>query len=438
VTEALRRDLRRIYDAAIAAVAPGPLIDRALDGSIAGAESIPEQLRQAHRILLIAAGKAAIPMAKRLIARCGAKLDTAIAAALDDTHIAGLTVIRASHPMPDAASMGAAQAALDIARSAESGDLVIVALSGGASAMLAMPAAGISLDDKIAVTRALMNSGASIHELNAVRKHLSSIKGGGLLAATTADASVLTLALSDVIGNDLATIGSGPTVADPTTFAEAVTIMKRRKAWGRAPEAVRDRLERGVAGEIPETLKPGDPRLGRSMTVVIGDNETAVAAAERKAIALGYRVTRWNGLSTDAESAGRAAAAELMRLDSPRACIVAGGEPVVTVRGRGRGGRAQHCALAAALALASAAGDEERRDAALLVAGTDGIDGPTDAAGACVDTTTVERARAAGLDAERALARNDSYTIFRALDDLLITGATGTNVADLLIGIVCA
>lgn len=436
MTEALRRDSRRIYEAAIAAAAPGPLIDRALDGLIAGSEAIPGRVDRARRILIFAAGKAAIPMAHRLVARCGAKLAAAIAAAPDDSpraQVAGLEVIRGGHPLPDAGSMRAAEAALEISRSAGSGDLVIVALSGGASAMVAMPAPGIDLDDKLKVTRALMNSGAPIHELNAVRKHLSSIKGGGLLAAT-GGASVLTLALSDVIGNDLATIASGPTVADPSSFSDAIAVLKRRKVWGRAPEAVRARFERGVAGEIPETVKAGDARLARSTTVIIGDNETAVAGAEREAVALGYRVRRWDGLSGEAEAAGRAAAAEGMRLDSTRICIVAGGEPVVIIRGPGRGGRAQHCALAAALAMAS--GGQDRRAAAILAAGTDGIDGPTDAAGAFADASTAARARAAGLDPEGALARNDSYTLFHALGDLLITGPTGTNVADLLIGLV--
>ena len=215
MSAALRRDLRRIYDAAIAAAAPGPLIDRAFDGLISGGDAIRANLERARRILLVAAGKAAVPMAERVVARCAAKLAVAVATApapSSPSQIRGLEVIRAGHPMPDAGSLRAAEAALAIARSANEGDLLIIALSGGASAMLAMPAAGIALDDKIAVSRALMNSGAPIRELNAVRKHLSAIKGGGLLAAT-AGAAVLTLALSDVIGNDLATIGSGPAAA---------------------------------------------------------------------------------------------------------------------------------------------------------------------------------------------------------------------------------
>lgn len=431
----MRRDLRRIYDAAIEAAAPAALIERALDGLAAGGAMLPEAMRRAERILIVAAGKAALAMARALVPRCGAKLSAAVAVVPRDSgfehDVPGLRIIPAGHPMPDAGSLEAAETALAIARSAAAGDLLIVALSGGASAMLAMPAERLALDDKIAVSVALMRSGAPIRELNTVRKHLSAIKGGRLLAATDG-AAVVTLALSDVIGNDLATIGSGPAVADPTTYAEAVAILKRRKVWGRTPEAVRDHLERGAAGEMAETLKPGDPRLVRATAIVIGDNATAIDGAAREATALGYRVRRWDGLTAEAEAVGRAAASELLRLP-PRSCLVAGGEPVVAVRGPGQGGRAQHCALAAAVAMAEAAAGGSQM--ALLVAGTDGIDGPTDAAGAFADPTTVARSRTAGFDPELALRRNDSYPLFAALDDLLITGPSGTNVADLMIGL---
>jgi glycerate-2-kinase len=440
VTITLRRELRRIYDAAIAAAAPGPLIGRAFEGLTPGSEIVGDLFEQARRILIVAAGKASIPMTRELVRRCGAKLEAAMAAAPADPAAQGFDVreefaiVRGGHPIPDAGSIRAAQAVLEIAKGASAGDLLIVALSGGASAIVALPSPGIGLEDKNAVTSALMRTSAPIRELNTVRKHLSAIKGGRL-AATVNGARVLTLALSDVIGNDLATIGSGPTVGDPTTFAEAVAILKRRKVWGRAPESVRDLLERGVAGEIEETIKPGDPRLQGAATVIIGDNGTAVDGAEREAVALGYRVRRRSSLSGEAEDAGRAAAAELAGIDSPRSCIIAGGEPVVTIHGTGRGGRAQHCALAGAIEMARRGG-RIPTDAALLVAGTDGIDGPTDAAGAFADPETIARARAAGLDPQLMLAHNDSYTLFHALDDLFITGPTGTNVGDLLIGIV--
>ena len=439
MTLTTRRELRRIYDAAISAAAPDLMTARAFEGRTPGSEVIADWCEQARRIFIVSAGKASIPMTRELVRRCGAKLARTVAATSADPAAEGVhdhedfTIVRGGHPIPDADSIRAAQHALEIAAAAAAGDLLIVALSGGASAIAALPSTGIGLADKIAVTSALMRAGAPIRELNTVRKHLSAIKGGRLAAAVHG-ARVLTLVLSDVIGNDLATIGSGPTVADPTTFAEAVAILKRRKVWGRAPEPVRDLLERGVAGEIEETIKPGDPRLENAATVIIGDNGTAVDGAEREAVALGYRVHHWNGFSGEAEAAGRAAAAALTKFDS-RSCIIAGGEPVVTLHGTGRGGRAQHCALAGAIEMAQQ-GRRLPPDTVLLVAGTDGIDGPTDAAGAFADSETVARARAAGLDPQRALAQNDSHTFFRALDDLLITGPTGTNVADLLIGIV--
>ncbi len=441
MTTALRRDLRRIYAAAIAAAAPGPLIGRAFDGLTPGAEILPGLFERARRIFVSAAGKAAIPMMRELVGRCGAKLEAAVAAAPANPSIAGsdarddFAIVRGGHPMPDGGSIRAAKVLLEMAEATSAGDLLIVALSGGASAIVALPAPGIGLEDKIEVASALMRAGAPIRELNTVRKHLSAIKGGRLLAAVDG-AMVLTLVLSDVIGNDLATIGSGPTVADPTTFAEAVAILKRRKIWGRAPESVRDLLERGVAGHLAETLKPLDPRLRRSSTVLIGDNRTAIDGAEREAVALGYRVRRWNGLAGEAEDAGRAAARELAKIDSPRCCIIAGGEPVVTMSGAGRGGRAQHCALAGAIEMERCV--PMRPDVAILVAGTDGVDGPTDAAGAFADPGTAARGRAASLDSVLALASHDSYGFFSALDDLFITGPTGTNVADLLIGIVGA
>jgi len=224
----------------------------------------------------------------------------------------------------------------------------------------------------------------------------------------------LSLILSDVAHNDLATIGSGPTAADPTTFAEAIGALKRRGLWGRAPEAIRERLERGAAGEIAETVKPGDPLLACADNLVIGDNRVAIDAAAGAASAAGYTVDRWRELYGEADDVGRALAAHLSAIGGARVCVVAGGEPVVTMRGRGRGGRAQQAALAMAIELERIG--RERRIMALF-AGTDGIDGPTDAAGAFVSPRTVERAREARLDPGVALARNDAYPLFAALGE---------------------
>ncbi|MGZ6243510.1 MAG: glycerate kinase type-2 family protein [Candidatus Binataceae bacterium] len=444
-----RRDLTRIFAAAVSAVAPAHLIARALAGELAGAEKVPALLADASRIFLLAAGKAALGMATALAARLGPKVHDALAiipsppaAGGSGTQIASsdianetIRVIAAAHPLPDASSERAGAAALEFASRAGPGDLLLLALSGGASALMAAPADPVTLADKIAINAALLGSGASIRELNVVRRHISAIKGGGLLRAC-GGARVLSLILSDVARNDLATIASGPTAADPTSFTDAVGVLKRRRLWGRAPEAIRERLERGAAGEIAETLKPDDPLLARVDNLVIGDNGIAVEAAAAAAAAAGYTVDRWRELYGEADDLGRALSAHLSAIASSagaHVCVVAGGEPVVTIRGRGRGGRAQQAALAMALEL-TRLGREHRILA--LFAGTDGIDGPTEAAGAFVSPRTAERAREAGFDAAAALARNDAYPLFAGLGDLLITGPTGTNVSDIFIGLV--
>jgi len=443
-----RRDLTRFYAAAVSAVAPAHLIGRALGGGTDGAEKIPPLLAEASRIFLLAAGKAALGMATELAARLGPKLLDALAivpslpgrdfspeAEPSDAARETIRIIAAGHPLPDASSERAASAALEFVRRAGPGDLLMFALSGGASSLMAAPAEPVTLADKIALNAALLGSGASIRELNIVRRHLSAIKGGGLLRAC-GGARVLSLILSDVAHNDLATIGSGPTAADPSTFAEAVGVLKRRGLWGRAPEAIRERLERGAAGQIAETVKPDDPLLACADNFVIGDNRVAVDAAADAAAAVGYTVDRWRELYGEADDIGRALSAHLSAIAGTagaRVCVLAGGEPVVTIRGRGRGGRAQQAALAMALEL-ERLGRECRIMA--LFAGTDGIDGPTDAAGAFVSPRTVERTREAGFDPGAALARNDAYPLFAALGDLLVTGPTGTNVSDIFIGLV--
>jgi glycerate 2-kinase len=342
-------------------------------------------------------------------------------------------VLAGSHPLPDESSCAAGRAALDFAARTGDGDLLIVALSGGASALMALPAEGLALADKIAITSALMRAGASIRELNTVRKHLSAIKGGRLLRAVHPRASVLTLILSDVPGNDLGTIGSGPTAADPTTWSDAIAVLKRRTLWGRAPEAVRAHLERGAAGEIEDTLKNGDSALSRARNIIVADNGTAIEAAAQTASAMGYEVDRSRELAGDANAAGRALAAYICGIDRPNTCVIAGGETTVKITGGGKGGRSQQAALAMAIELARAGAN--RRIAALF-AGTDGIDGPTDAAGAFVSPHTVSRSIEARADAEKCLARNDAYTFFKALGDLVITGPTGTNAADVFVALV--
>jgi len=337
-----------------------------------------------------------------------------------------------AHPIPDARSVESAAKALRLAEDARRrGALLVVLLSGGASAMLAAPADGVSLEDKAGVTSRLLASGLPIAAMNAVRKHLSAIKGGRLGAAAGAS---ITYAISDVhapIEDDPSVIGSGPTVADPSTFADAIAALREGGLWDRVPGAVRSRLERGVRGEYPETIKPGDARLARAAFVLAGSRWDAMQAAASDARALGYAVVIVPGPivgeARDAAARFVERALAVREGGAGRVAVIASGETTVTIRdpkGAGRGGRNQEFALAAASRLAGV-------PAALISIGTDGIDGPTDAAGAVVDGTTMIRAQAAGLDAASALAAHASYDFFRSLGDLIVTGPTGTNVGDL-------
>ena len=336
-----------------------------------------------------------------------------------------------SHPVPDARSVAAARAVLDVAGAADGGDLLLLLLSGGASALMALPAEGVSLEDKQRTGERLLQEGAEIHALNTVRKHLSAIKGGQLAAA--AGGSVLTLAVSDVVGDDVSVIGSGPSVADATTFGDALRQLDRYGGRGGYPEAVVRRLTAGVSGAIPETPQIGDPRIARSDVHVIGNCRSAVAGASSVAQALGYVV---HVIEEPVVGEARLAsyrlvdvAARMAQVPGTPLCILAAGETTVRVTGTGKGGRNQECALAMARGLAILG-----TDAVAASIGTDGVDGPTDAAGGIVDSTTVTRAVAAGLGLpERYLDDNNSYVLLDRLGDLVRTGPTGTNVGDLQI-----
>jgi glycerate-2-kinase len=340
----------------------------------------------------------------------------------------GVLWIQGGHPEPDERSLAAATAAMEIAAGAthEAG-LLLVLVSGGGSAMLSLPASGITLEDKRRTIDALSRSGIPIAGLNCVRKHLSSIKGGWLAAA--ANGPCLTLAISDVPEpeDDVATIASGPTVPDTTTFLDALQVVDRASV--RVPPAVRAHLERGAAGEIDETPKPRDPRLEESRCQVIANRHTALAGAALAAKERGYTVRLIErAVLGEASAAGRAFAESASALvdSGPRCCVIASGETTVTVRGDGRGGRNQEFVLGAARALAR----QEMR-AVVGSAGTDGIDGPTDAAGGIVSSATLDEARARGVDLDLALARNDAYAALSALGGLIRWGPTLTNVGDL-------
>ncbi len=335
----------------------------------------------------------------------------------------------ASHPAPNAASESAGRRALDLAAQsrARGQGVLMVLLSGGASSMLAVPAAGLSVADKVTTGRVLMNAGVPIADLNCVRKHLSVIKGGRLAAAAH---RTLTLAISDVHGpvpDDPAVIGSGPTVADPTTYSDALNVIRRAGVADSLPPAVIAHLQRGD----DESPKPGDPRLAESHYEVIGNRDLAMETAAGAARSRGYVVRLVKAATRgEAREAGQAfAAAALGDAIGKPLCVIASGETTVHVRGAGRGGRNQEFALGS-LGVIDSAGTQ-RAAIVLGSAGTDGIDGPTDAAGAIVDGTTSLRSRQRGLDAQTALATNGAYDYFKPLDDLVTWGPTGTNVGDL-------
>jgi len=417
-------------------VEPGRLVAAALgrEGEALVLRDAAGRVRARHAgpVLLVGAGKAALAMARaagaaaRGLVRGGVVVvpHDAVAPAAD--HV---TVLGGGHPLPDGAGAAASARLLAAVEAAGPDVLVLAVLSGGASALLEVPVPGVALEELRALTAALLAAGADIAALNTVRRHCSLVKGGGLARAARRAAGLWALVLSDVVGDDPAVIASGPTVADPTTFAEALAVLARLPP-ATVPAAIRAHLERGAAGEVAETVKPGDPVLARTETVIVGGNREAVAAAAAEARVRGYAAgVLPRPLTGDAAEAGRHLAAAILALSpSTGAALVGGGETTVRVVAGGRGGRCQHLALAAAVVLAGS-------DAVLIAAGTDGVDGPTDAAGACVDGGTVARARARGYDPAVALATTDSFPLLEATGDLVRSGPTGTNVADVVVAL---
>ncbi|MCX6622746.1 MAG: glycerate kinase, partial [Acidobacteria bacterium] len=340
------------------------------------------------------------------------------------------------HPVPDEQGVLGARRIAEMVAGAGERDLVLCLISGGASALLPLPADPVTLAGKQDVTRLLLRSGANIHEMNAVRKHLSAIKGGQL-ARLASPATVIALMLSDVIGDNLDVIGSGPTAPDPSSFQDAQGILNKYGILDKVSQPIQERIRDGLAGRIPETPKAGDPVFGNVQNLVVGSNRLAVDAAAAKAKELGYRPlvlsTLVEGETRDIARLHTAIAREVRLSGRPAkapVCILSGGETTVTVKGDGLGGRNQEFALAAALDLAGLEG------ITVLSGGTDGTDGPTDAAGALADGETVARAKKLGLEPARFLARNDAYHFFDPLGDLIRTGPTGTNVMDVMLVLV--
>jgi glycerate 2-kinase len=433
-----KANLERIFRAGIEAVRPERLIASALLGAIAGTRRVPEAIEVANRVFVAAIGKASIGMAAAIDERLRGKVSAGIAVAPKGENalartIGRIIVTRGSHPVPDASSEKSAQATLLMLQEATRDDLVIVALSGGASALFALPAGRITIADKISVNDLLLRAGAPIRDFNVVRKHISAVKGGRLVQRCNG-ATVAGLILSDVGENDTGTIGSGLTSPDSSTYGEASNVLKRFQIWGRTPERIREHLDLGVAGKIEETPKPQDPIFQRVTNAIIADNRSAIEAAARAGSEIGYQVEIAGEMDGDAEKFGIKTARELSAIPkASRRCVIAGGETTVQVRGKGRGGRAQQAALALALELDRL---EPKSAIGVLIAGTDGIDGPTDAAGAFVSTDTILRTKALELDATQSLKNNDAYNLFRSINDLFKCGITGTNVADLLIALI--
>jgi len=436
--------LLRSFRAAVEAVDPARLVASVLrvegDAVVLDAPGVRAAmpLSSLWKVHLVGAGKAGRAMGEAALAALGKRVaDGVIAVPRGAEGRSGpVRFAAAGHPVPDIFSLAAAREILSLLERAGKGDLVIALMSGGGSAMLSAPAEGITTEEKAETFRLLLREGADIASFNAVRKHLSEVKGG-LLARAAQPAATWALLLSDVPDDDPSVIASGPFSPDPTTYADAIGVLERYGIFYAVPSPVRRHLAEGAAGAFPETPKPDDPAFLGTTSALVGTNHTAMEAARGMAReqATGPTVTALlpGFLRGEARECARSFCSGLRKAAealSPghAVVVVAGGETTVNVRGGGKGGRNQEFALAAAVELAGEGA------MAVLAAGTDGIDGPTDAAGAFVDGTTVARAASLGLDPVAHLENNDAYPFFEALGDLVVTGPTGTNVADLAIG----
>lgn len=436
----LRQDALAIFHAGLRAADPADAVSRHVrrDRERLEADGATYDLSRFEGIYVVGAGKAAARMARAVEELLGERLTAGIVN-VKYGHAAPLRIVRvceAGHPVPDEAGVRGTEAIVELLGRAGEKDLVLCLLSGGGSALLPCPVGEITLADKQQTTQVLLACGARIQEINAVRKHLSRVKGGRL-AELASPSTLVSLILSDVVGDDLGSIASGPTAPDGSTFADCLGILERYGVAERVPPAVRAYLDEGASGAKQETPKAGAPAFARVQNVIIGGNFDSVRAAKEKADALGYRSLILSSLvegeTREVAKVHAAIAKEIRRTGHPvpaPACVVSGGETTVTIRGRGKGGRNQEFALAAAVAL------DGWQGIVVLSGGTDGTDGPTDAAGALADGESVRRAQALGWQAEACLGDNDSYHFFHRLGDLLITGPTFTNVMDLRLVVV--
>ncbi len=441
----MREAAKSIAWAAIRAVNPESLIRSTLKlhGSRLDIGEHTLNLDEFSRIIVLGTGKASASMAMALEDILGNRIERGIVI-VKDGHglpLRRIEVLETGHPIPDERGVKASGRILALARRNNQPDTLIFCLiSGGGSALMPLPSKGVSLEDKQRVTRLLLECGATVEEINTVRKHMSRIKGGQLARAAS-PARLVSLILSDVVGDPLDVIASGPTVGDSSTFEQARAVLDKYEIWQLAPKSVRDVIEAGLNREIEDTPKPESKIFDRVTNIIIGNNRTAVHAASAQASTFGFRTLILTTVVTgEAREVGTVLATIALEAGvssnpvAPPACILAGGETTVTVRGNGKGGRNQEIAISAALRLAEAKGIS--KNIVIGSVGTDGTDGPTDAAGAIIDQKTVARARQMGLEPLQHLRRNDTYNLFKQTDELLITGPTGTNVMDLLLALI--
>ena len=438
--EKLREDASRIFYKGLEAVEPRAAVKRncRLDGDTLHIGNSTYDLSKVKNIYVIGSGKASAPMAAAVEDILGDRITSGIIN-VKYGHTADVNrvkLVEAGHPVPDENGQAGAQAILDLARKAEADDLLICLVSGGGSALLPLPCEGMTLKDKQDTTSVLLACGATIHEINAIRKHLSGAKGGQLARAAH-PADIISLMLSDVIGDDLDVIASGPTVPDFSTYQDCMDIFSKYDIVEKLPEKIIKHMEAGIAGNLPETPKEGDPAFEKTKNLVIGSNINAVEAAKAEAESLGYNTivlsSMIEGETKEVALVHGAMAREVLKNGYPvaaPACILSGGETTVTIKGDGKGGRNQEFSLAAALDIAG------QENIVVLSGGTDGNDGPTDAAGALSDTHTIKRAEEMKLSPQAYLNNNDSYHFFEKLGDLLKTGPTNTNVMDVRIMLV--
>ncbi|MDZ4158468.1 MAG: glycerate kinase [Anaerolineaceae bacterium] len=445
ITNSIRKlpgadSISRVLEAALRAADPAQAVmrhvQRRVDKLVVGDRVY--DLACIGRIFVIGFGKAVLPMAEAVL---GVLDDCEVSGVLiakehSGRQVAGsfpaaIRVVFGTHPIPSEMNVESTQQLLGVLKGLEKNDLVICLVSGGGSALFTLPAPGVDLVDLMTLTERLLVCGADIREVNTLRKHIDLVKGGGL-ARLTQPAKLVTLILSDVVGNPLDVIASGPTAADTSSYQDALNVLKQYDLLGKTPKSILAVLKRGAAGELPETLKNGDPALERCYNLVIGSNLQATEAALANAQTEGFNtLLLTSSLQGEASQAGMVLGSILRQMAQTGqpmkrpACVVAGGETTVTLRGSGRGGRNQELALGAVPNL------DGMERVVLVTLATDGEDGPTDAAGAIISGETLTRASLMGLNYREALRNNDSYSYFDALGDLIRTGATGTNVNDL-------